>query len=227
FIVAYPEGTGQLDNALLSWNAGFCCGYAMENQIDDVGYITELLTLLKQRYNVDNGRIYLIGFSNGGMLTYKLISEHPELFTAAAIISSSPSGGSNEDSIINIEPPEKPFPMIIFHGERDTIIPYYGGFSGEENSTGIFFPSIPDSVNRWAYSMGAFVVEENFKDQEKVILRKYMNANNEVIIEFYTLKEEGHTFPGRRKGLRSFLHENQVYLDAKELIWDFFERHSN
>lgn len=76
---------------------------------------------------------------------------------------------------------------MIFHGEQDTIIPYFGGFLGEENSTGIFFPSILDSVDSWAYSMGAFVVEENFMDQEKVILRKYMNANNEIIIEFYTL----------------------------------------
>ncbi|MFO7881555.1 MAG: PHB depolymerase family esterase [Kosmotogaceae bacterium] len=227
FISVYPEGTGQLDNALLSWNVEFCCGYAMENKIDDVGYITELLTLIKQRYNVDNDRIYLIGFSNGGMLTYKLISEHPELFTAAAIVSSSPSGGSSEGSIIHIEPPKKSFPLIIFHGERDTIIPYHGGFSGEENSSGIFFSSILESVERWANSMDALIVEENFTDQEKVIVRKYLNENNHVIIEFYTLKEEGHTFPGRIKGFQSFFQENQVYLDAKELIWDFFESHSN
>src|SRR5688572_9343275 len=29
FIVVYPEGTGLLQSMLLTWNAGHCCGYAM------------------------------------------------------------------------------------------------------------------------------------------------------------------------------------------------------
>lgn len=44
FIVVYPDGTGRTE--LRTWNAGHCCGYAMENSIDDVGFIRALIDKL-------------------------------------------------------------------------------------------------------------------------------------------------------------------------------------
>jgi hypothetical protein len=38
FIVVYPNGCGKLPNRFLTWNAGFCCGYSLENDVDDVGF---------------------------------------------------------------------------------------------------------------------------------------------------------------------------------------------
>jgi hypothetical protein len=51
FIVTYPEGSDRarpLLNALgkpgfLTWNAGGCCGYAVEHGIDDVGFIRAMV----------------------------------------------------------------------------------------------------------------------------------------------------------------------------------------
>jgi hypothetical protein len=34
FIVVYPNGTGVLPRRLLTWNAGECCGYAMNQRVD-------------------------------------------------------------------------------------------------------------------------------------------------------------------------------------------------
>lgn len=42
-IVLYPEGTGRRNNKLLTWNAGYCCGCAMGNRVDDVGFINALI----------------------------------------------------------------------------------------------------------------------------------------------------------------------------------------
>src|ERR1700691_6422724 len=42
FIVVYPSGTGRLEK-LLTFNAGNCCGYAMENKVDDVAFTRALL----------------------------------------------------------------------------------------------------------------------------------------------------------------------------------------
>jgi polyhydroxybutyrate depolymerase len=47
FIVVYPYGTGKLKKLLLTWNCGFCCGYALEKNIDDVGFIKDLYEYLK------------------------------------------------------------------------------------------------------------------------------------------------------------------------------------
>ena len=38
FLAVYPGGTGHNPN-LLTWNAGDCCGYAMRQNVDDVGFV--------------------------------------------------------------------------------------------------------------------------------------------------------------------------------------------
>jgi polyhydroxybutyrate depolymerase len=38
FLVAYPTGTSRFGLAP-TWNAGACCGYAMTNKVDDVGFL--------------------------------------------------------------------------------------------------------------------------------------------------------------------------------------------
>ena len=42
FIVVYPNGTGRLEEKLLTWNAGLCCGYAANEKVDDVGFVRAL-----------------------------------------------------------------------------------------------------------------------------------------------------------------------------------------
>ena len=65
FLVVYPYGTGKLANTLLTFNGGECCGYAMQNKIDDVGFTRELLDDLAKVANVDADRVFATGLSNG------------------------------------------------------------------------------------------------------------------------------------------------------------------
>ena len=52
FIVVYPEGTSRRA-PLLTWNAGHCCGYAMAQRVDDVGFIRALIDELSARHRID------------------------------------------------------------------------------------------------------------------------------------------------------------------------------
>jgi len=52
FLVAYPSGTSRFGR-MPTWNAGNCCGYALNNNIDDVGFVRALIQRLKKEYNVD------------------------------------------------------------------------------------------------------------------------------------------------------------------------------
>src|SRR5687767_15095360 len=63
FLVAYPNGTGNLPN-VLTWNGGNCCGYATKNQVDDVAFVRALLEDLQDRVHLDPRRIYAAGMSN-------------------------------------------------------------------------------------------------------------------------------------------------------------------
>jgi polyhydroxybutyrate depolymerase len=221
FIAAYPVGTGPLKSVFLSWNGDFCCSYAKENEIDDARYIVELLKELKRNYPVDENRVYLVGLSNGGMLTYKLVSEYPELFAAAAIVSSSPAGGASEDEVCRIEPPPKPVPMIIFHGMLDPIIPYHGGYSSASEES-ICFPSIPEAIDLWIAGMNAVELEETSLEGGKVLLKKYGRPGEDFEIHFYTIVDGDHTWPGREKGLDALQSSSKSCVNASELIWDFF-----
>jgi polyhydroxybutyrate depolymerase len=59
FIVVYPSGTGWLN--MLTWNGGNCCGYAMNNKVDDVAFVRALLDELAKVVNVDPKRVYATG----------------------------------------------------------------------------------------------------------------------------------------------------------------------
>ena len=57
FIVVYPEGVVGGGLNISSWNAGWCCGYASNSNVDDVGFIDALLDTLINLYAVDTNRI--------------------------------------------------------------------------------------------------------------------------------------------------------------------------
>jgi polyhydroxybutyrate depolymerase len=226
FIAVYPEGTGPLKSLFLSWNVGFCCGYAFENGVDDVGYIVELIKHLESVYPIDPDRIFLVGLSNGGMLTYKLVSEYPQLFAAAAVVSSSPAGGANELEVFRIPAPSAPVPMIIFNGMLDPIIPYDGGFYGDSEQERIYFPSILESVDLWADGMKASELQREELENGRVILNRYTGEDSRSEIHFYTIVDGDHTWPGREKGLDALQSSSKSSIKASELIWEFLKDRS-
>jgi len=87
FILVVPAGTGLIPDRLLTWNGGewpkgkggfgteSCCGYAAKNNIDDVGFISKMIEEVKGNFNVDEGRVYATGISNGGLMSYRLACE--------------------------------------------------------------------------------------------------------------------------------------------------------
>src|SRR5437868_6556125 len=46
FIAVYPNGSGKLRNRFLTWHAWDCCGYSLEHDVDDVGFIRALIERL-------------------------------------------------------------------------------------------------------------------------------------------------------------------------------------
>ena len=86
FIAVYPNGTGRLEQ-MLTWNGGNCCGYAMWNNVDDVGFTRALLDDLAKVANVDAKRVFATGISNGGIMCYRLASELSDRIAAIAPVS--------------------------------------------------------------------------------------------------------------------------------------------
>ena len=68
---------------LVSWNLTFKPG-----AYNDVDYYVELIKLLKEKYPIDEERIYTSGFSNGAGFAMLFAMEHPELIAASCPIDS-------------------------------------------------------------------------------------------------------------------------------------------
>lgn len=83
FLAVYPDGAGCFGRRLLTWNAGFCCDFASDHKVDDVGFVVAPLTDLAQRTSVDHTRVYATGMSNGAMMSYRLATEIPERIATA------------------------------------------------------------------------------------------------------------------------------------------------
>lgn len=120
FIVVYPNGTAA--NSIegeLAWNAGNCCGLPRGRNVDDVGFVSAMLAQVEAKYPVDMERVYLAGFSNGGMMTYRLACQLPGQFAAIAVV----SGALNYKDCAS----GSPLPVLILHGTADQTVPYEGG----------------------------------------------------------------------------------------------------
>src|SRR5688572_28996422 len=84
FLVAYPNGSGLLPRRLLTWNAGECCGFAMNQRLDDVGFAVAVIDDVTRRAAVDTRRVYATGHSNGAMMAYRLGAERADRIAAIA-----------------------------------------------------------------------------------------------------------------------------------------------
>ncbi|HMQ26918.1 MAG TPA: PHB depolymerase family esterase, partial [Acidimicrobiales bacterium] len=76
----FPDGVAGPLTGIRTWNAGNCCAYSMNTDVDDVGFIDALVKRLRRQYTVDPARIYAIGHSNGGMLSFRLGCDLPGVF---------------------------------------------------------------------------------------------------------------------------------------------------
>jgi polyhydroxybutyrate depolymerase len=121
FFVAFPDGFQT------SWNAGVCCGAAISNRVDDVGFIVAMVAAIGVEGSLDMGSIYATGLSNGGAMTHRLACEATDTFTAAAPIAFPvPYTDFNSECT-----PPRSIPILLFMGLTDTVIPYVNGPFGD------------------------------------------------------------------------------------------------
>lgn len=123
YIVVMPNGYQN------SWNGGTCCGGASNERIDDVALFRAIFDEVKSHLNVDLGRVYATGLSNGAYMSYRLACGAADLFTAVApgagaIGTNDIGGGTNPASDFTTCEPTKPVSILDMHGTADPLIPY-------------------------------------------------------------------------------------------------------
>jgi polyhydroxybutyrate depolymerase len=216
FIVAYPNGSGRMGDHFLTWNATECCGYAKAHHRNDVAFVRAFLSQLEHDYNVDRKRVYLVGFSNGAMMAYKLATEMPEEFAAFAAVSGSMNGTERQ--------PALPMPALIIHGTADKHVPVAGG-GGKLAKWGFNVHAKPldYAVNFWVHANACDPpVAERLNDEVQCRRWPGGKAGSEVVL--LTIDGYRHSWPG---GHRAWFLADPPYpdLSATDECWQFFSRH--
>jgi polyhydroxybutyrate depolymerase len=185
FIVVYPDGSGPRGGRLLTWNAGGCCDYAQAHNVDDVGFISALLTEVSRSYGVDRNRVFVAGFSNGGMMAYRLACELSDRIAAIAVVSSSMTETSCN--------PTRPVSVLHIHGTKDEHAPFQGGV-GAKSETKVNHESVPNSVKGWAQRIGATQRPQVTYRSGSVTCETYKGGGAEATL--CTVDGGEHSWPG-------------------------------
>lgn len=218
FLAVYPNGTGARSS--LYWNGGNCCGPAIQNQVNDVGFIDALLDDLMRTYPVDAQRVYATGMSNGAIMAYRLASELSDRFAAIAPVAGAVATETQQ--------PNRPVSILHFHGTRDEYVPFLGG-RGEKSITGTHFCSVDHSIQTWVKLNGC---DENPRidvlsrnDDEMLVTRKtYTSSRDGAEVSLVVIENGGHTWPGRKSPAAS-LGKSAMTISANDLMWEFFQKH--
>ena len=215
FIVVYPNGTGRLEDKILTWNGGTCCGYAMTHGIDDVAFVRAIVADLQTTYNIDLKRVYATGLSNGGILSYRLACEAADLIAAIAPV----SGTLNYKRC----QPSEPVSVIHFHGTEDTHLPFDGGY-GADSLADVLFASVPESINFWLTfnHCPAAPQTESFAD---IVHETYSGCANGTSVELYKIIGGKHAWPGSNGPAWPGGDQPTQTISATQLIWEFFVAH--
>jgi polyhydroxybutyrate depolymerase len=228
FIAVYPDGTGPLPRSIHMWNAGACCGSAQWGNVDDVGFVLAMLDDVATRTPIDATRVYATGFSNGGMLTYRLAAEASDRFAAIA-----PVAGT---SAMPLGPRVRPMPVMHVHSVDDTVVPYGGGTTPiVPFLVTIRHPVVEEVVRAWARHDGCpdqpvanvpVVRPRGERDAEHTATRLVWQpcaAGTEVVL--WRLTGPGHVWPGPAPTYpRWLIGPPSGVIDVREEMWRFFRR---
>ena len=103
FVVVYPRG----GTGMNTWDI----------QGDkDTKWMTEIIAQMEKDYKINTKRVYLSGFSMGGMFTYHSMSKIADKIAAFA-----PTSGTN---VFGASKAQRPVPIIHPHGTNDDVLPY-------------------------------------------------------------------------------------------------------
>lgn len=191
FLVVYPQSDGS------TWDLG--------GNGADIAFIKAIIKEMSSKYKIDLNRVYMSGFSMGGMLTYAVANNMADQIAACAPVSGYPIGDLTAK-------PSRPIPIIHTNGDVDDVVhyePWKGQFNGMyQEQQGAYA-----QAEAWAKANGC-----DEKPVESVIdgaATRYLWKNGKCGVEVCLNKVYG----------KGHWPSNDVYHSVRE-IWRFISRFS-
>lgn len=210
FVAVYPDGIARgrvLD--LRTWNAGGCCGTAMNAGVDDVAFISAMIDHLASELPIDRDRVYATGHSNGGMMAQRLACDRADLIAAIAVYS-----GPLQTSCA----PSEPISVLNIHGDSDQNI-LIGGGNGPRAVSNTDYTSLADTASTWVALNGCGPTPE-VTSSEAVATSTWTGCSDGVVVQTQVVAGATHAWAGGAP-TGPLREDPSDALDASSAIWDF------
>jgi polyhydroxybutyrate depolymerase len=216
FAAVFPRGINLL------WNDGRNAAWA--SGADDVGFLKGLVRRLVAAGTADPARLYLVGVSNGGMMTLRMLCEASELFAgAAAVIASMPTEVGAACRLRHA------MPVILFNGTADPLVPYGGGSVGFSGWQGSVWPVERTALflaraNGCGSGSKAVVAGSGAPGAIRVVKLQWGSCNSERGVVLYRVEGGGHQVYGHTNFFPMFLGPGTRLVSAPSTIMAAFAR---
>jgi poly(3-hydroxybutyrate) depolymerase len=212
FLVVQPIATYKPSTGSFFWES-FGTETYFPTAPDDSGFLRSLILSMQRSTNsggfgVDSNRVFVMGFSSGGMMTHTLAINSSDLIAAAA-----PFSGT-----IYVATPPNPFPqptqpvsIIEFAGDADTTIYYCGGTFHGWGEGLVYSPSIDVDANYWLTADGLSGNPNQLCTNGEPSPNVYQFDSGPAKIEVQIIRELG------------FAHNYQQ--TGMGMAWEFFSTH--
>ena len=216
---------------------GECNQCAWTGCYDDVGFFERMMDQVADEFSIDTARTYLLGVSNGGMMTLRLGCDLSDRFTAIAPI------------IAQLAPgyacgPTTDMPMLHLFGDEDDTVRFDGTHGGD----GFRYTSAKRTAEVWAdhlsCDVGPTTWENQFSNDAGLVCTAYSDCRApgqevvscrnpggqhewpkqyvESIPATCVSAQQTDSMPGQPLCPER---DGEVVAAGMDLVWDFFKRY--
>ena len=182
FVVVFPNGEGR------AWDI---------SGDKDVNFLKAIINEMYQRYGIDKKRVYVSGFSMGGMMSYHAANKMGDMIAAIAPV----SGGGGVNS------PKRAMPIMHTHGTSDDVVNY--------NST---VNTLKGWVNAQKCSSSSQKIKPypTTKSGSAASLEIWSGCTDNVEVRLLTIEGKGHWYSM----------DEAVSVNTSVEIWNFVKNYS-
>jgi polyhydroxybutyrate depolymerase len=192
---------------------------------DDVTFLRTLVEHLVRTGVSDPARVYVTGFSSGGMMAFRLMCEAPEYFAAIA-----PIAATLPSDLLPTCKPQRATPTLMINGTADTFVPFagrpfpfFGGVLPSIEQATKFLRKLNSCTDTATVDRLSHLDPD---DRSNVVITSWTNCTSTAPVVLYRIEGGGHRVPSREAGVpfaELLLGAINRDFDSAEVIWKFFK----
>ena len=175
-----------------------------DDDVDDVGFIDALIEHLLDRHALHADKVFLVGASNGGFLSQRLLCELEGRFRAVATVIATMGLKTFQQAYVTAVPS-----LYLIAGTHDPIIPFEGGTTPNSLMASADAPILgfADLVTHWK-QLGGFthcaqtpIVADHSAEETLLIRQENCRSDDGRLLRASMVEGGGHQWYGREVSL--------------------------